>query len=88
MLTHAKKSLETNPDLAACASVPSHGWVERERRERELRKGNGEHAPANDQNYTLNDEDISRITTDFQKAHPNIKLEIQDNNRSLTVRVS
>jgi hypothetical protein len=85
MLVHARNSLEANSDLSTSASVPSYGWIERERREREAHKGNGEHIAAEDQSDTLNDEDISRITVHFRKAHPSIKLDVQDDNCSITV---
>lgn len=87
MLAHARKSLDSNADLSACVSVPFHGWVERERRERESRKGPGECSPSEDHISTLSNEDISRIAVDFQKAHPNIKLGTRDDHRGFTVRV-
>ena len=88
MLAHTKKSYEANPDLSTSASVPSHGWIERERRERESRKGNGQHAAVEDQGDRLDNEKISRIIAQVQEAQPSIKLEAQNDNRSITVRNS
>ena len=85
MFAHARKSQEANPDLSTSTSVPSHGWVERERRERESRKGSGEHTTVEDQSHNLNDEEISVINKEFQVAHPNIKLETQNGGHSMTV---
>ena len=68
--------------------MPSHGWIERERHERESRNGGGEHTTVNDQIRSLSDEDISVIVKEFQVAHPNIKLETQNNGRSITVRTA
>lgn len=68
-----------------CTSVPSFGWVERERRERESRKGNGEHTAVEDQSDNLNEERMSHVIAEVQKAHPDVKLEPQDNSRSITV---
>lgn len=86
MFAHTKKSFEANQDLAACASVPSYGWIERERRERESHEGPGENAAVEDDSDKLDDETISRIVAEVQGMHPNIKLQAQNDNRCITVR--
>lgn len=86
MFAHTKKSFEADQDLAACASVPSYGWIERERRERESHKGSGENAAVEDDSNKLDDETISRIVAEVQGTQPNIKLQAQNDNRCITVR--
>ncbi|KAF2633721.1 hypothetical protein BU25DRAFT_11720 [Macroventuria anomochaeta] len=86
MLAHTKKSYEANPDLSTSTSVPSHGWIERERRERESRKGNGKHTAVENQGDRLDSEKISRIIAEIQEAQPNVKLEAQNDNRSITAQ--
>jgi hypothetical protein len=88
-LAHVKKSYEANSDLSACTSVPSHGWVVRERRqrrERETHKGTAQHTVVEDKGDGLDDKAISRIMTEVQEAHPGVKFEAQDANRSISVR--
>ena len=88
-LAYIKKSYEANSDLSACTSVPAHGWVERERRahrERETRKGPTHHAVVEDTGDGIDDKAISRIITEVQEAHPGVKFEAQDANRSIIVR--
>jgi hypothetical protein len=85
MLAHTKKSYEANRDLSASTSVPSHGWTERERRERESRKGNGARIAVEDQSDKLDDERLPQIVAQVKEAHANIKLELQNDNRSITV---
>jgi hypothetical protein len=82
---HTRKSLAANADLSASRSIPRHGWTERER------KGRGTHKTSQSEsneesNTTLTDDDIARIITDFQKSHPNIKLEYQDEKHTISVR--
>ncbi|KAF1932900.1 uncharacterized protein M421DRAFT_252068 [Didymella exigua CBS 183.55] len=85
-LAHTKKSFEANQDLAACVSVPSHGWIERARRERESHKSPGENTAVEDHSNRLDDETISRIIADIQGTQPNVKLQAHDGNRCITVR--
>lgn len=87
ILAHARKSYEANSDLSTCTSVPAHGWVERENRERESLKGNREHVTVEDQIDSLDEERISQIIAEVQEAHPNIKLELQDDGHSIRVGV-
>lgn len=84
-LAHVKKSYEANPDLSASTSVPSNGWIERESRERETRKGIAQHRVAEDNGDGLDGETISRITLEVQETQPNVKFETSDENRSITV---
>lgn len=86
ILAHTRKSYEADSDLSTCISVPSYGWIERERRERELNKGNGERTTVDDHSDSLDDEGISQIIAKIQEAHPLIKLESQDHHCSITVR--
>ncbi|KAF3002034.1 hypothetical protein E8E13_008771 [Curvularia kusanoi] len=83
-LAHITKSYEANPDLSASTSVPSHGWSARERRERESRKGFAQHAVVDDKSDGLDTEIVSRVMTEVQGAHPDVRFEAQDTNRSIT----
>jgi hypothetical protein len=81
---HTRKSLAANADLSASRSIPRHGWTERER------KGRGPHKTSQSEsmeesNATLTEDDIAQIITDFQKSHPNIKLEYQDEKHTISV---
>jgi hypothetical protein len=81
---HTRKSLAANSDLSASRSIPRHGWTEREKKERDSKESN--HIESTDESSaSLTDEDISRMVVEFQKAHPTIKLETQDDNRAISV---
>ncbi|KAF1842484.1 uncharacterized protein K460DRAFT_409892 [Cucurbitaria berberidis CBS 394.84] len=84
-LEQVKLSLTKNADLAASASIPSHGWVERERREGVLKKENRSET-VEDFGNILTDEDIAGIVVGFQKTYTNIKLETRDENCSISTR--
>ena len=85
MLAHTKKSYEADQDLSASTSVPAHGWVERERRERESHKGNGARIAVEDQGDKLDDERLAQTVAQVKEAHANVKMELQSDNRSITV---
>ncbi|KAH6616732.1 hypothetical protein C7974DRAFT_51087 [Boeremia exigua] len=86
ILAHTRKSYETNTDLSSSISIPSHGWIERERRERESRKGNGQHTAVEDHGDNLDNETILRIVAEIQKAQPNVNIEAQNDNRSIVIQ--
>lgn len=65
--------------------MPSHGWIERERREREVRKRNGQHTAVEENGDSLDSEKILRIITEVQEAQPSVKFEAQDDNTSIVV---
>ena len=79
---HVRKSYGANADLAASASIPSHGWAERERREGKSKKGSKTES-VEEFDAALAEEDITRIIEDVQKACPTIKLESQDDRVSV-----
>lgn len=87
-LAHTRKSYQANSDLSACTSVPSNGWIERERRERESRNGNGQLTAVDDHGDRLDNENILRIMAEVQEAQPNVKLEADHDNHNITVRCS
>ncbi|KAI2478611.1 Med27 domain containing protein [Pyrenophora tritici-repentis] len=78
------RELQGNPDLTESVSVPSHGWVERERKAKKSTKTKSEHVE--DAGAILTDEEISRIVIEFRKSHPNLKLETTDDNTSISTR--
>jgi hypothetical protein len=81
---HTKKSLAANRDLSASQSISHYGWIEREKKERDSKKSS--RSESTDESSTfLTEEEISRIVVDFQKTYPNIKLEMQDDNRKISV---
>lgn len=84
LFEHTKKSLAANNDLAASASIPSYGWTERDKKMRDS-KAPSDRKSADESSLALTDEDISQAIADFQKSHTVIKLEPQDNNRTIVV---
>jgi hypothetical protein len=81
---HTKKSFAANADLSASKSIPSYGWTEREKKERTVkRNSSSESADETRANSAL--EDVPQILVEFQKAHPSIKLETPDDNRTISV---
>jgi hypothetical protein len=81
---HVKQSFGANADLSESVAIPSHGWVERARKTKESKKSQGKDN-LEDAGAILTDEDISRIVVDFRKAHPNLKVEMRDDDRSISV---
>jgi hypothetical protein len=84
-LEHTRKSLASNSDLSASASIPSYGWTERDRKERES-KQTSRSDTTDETNSALTVEDVSYMVVAFQKAYPNVKLETQQDNHIVTVR--
>ncbi|KAF1947914.1 hypothetical protein EJ02DRAFT_440078 [Clathrospora elynae] len=82
---HVKKSFDANADLSESASIPSYGWTERAQRAKDSKKSKGGES-VEDLGATLTDEAIGGIVVEFRKTHPNIKLETQDDNRSISTR--
>lgn len=86
ILEHSKESLKANSDLSASVQVPEYGWIRRESAEAEAARRRKDHGPKSDDSATtLDKESISGILDDFQKAHPQIKVEAKDDNRDLLV---
>lgn len=83
---HTRKSLSANADLTASSDIPMHGWIGRERKARDSKKGNAGDSK-DEGGSTLSDDDIARIVVEFGKTHPNIKLETLDVNRTISVRI-
>jgi hypothetical protein len=81
---YVKQSFDANADLSESVSMPSHGWVERARKAKESSKIKGGES-VEDIDASLTEEDISRIVVDFRKTHPNLKVEAQDDERSISV---
>lgn len=84
LFDHTKKSLAANSDLAASKSIPAYGWTERDQKLRDAKRPS-ERESTDESSLALTDEDISQALADFQKTHPFIKLETQDNNRIIAV---
>ena len=84
LFEHTKKSLAANSDLAASKSMPAYGWTERDQKLRDAKRPS-ERESTDEGSLALTDEDVSQALADFQKAHPVIKLETQDNNRVIAV---
>ena len=82
---HAKQSLSANADLSESVSIPSHGWAERARKAKESTKSQGGENKE-DTGAIVTDEDIERIVVEFRKAHPNLKVETHDEDRSIQTR--
>jgi hypothetical protein len=82
LLEHTRKSLAVNADLSASASIPSHGWTERERKERESKKDSRDESTEEE---TLTNEEVTRLIGEVQKTWPNLKVETQDDNHTILV---
>ncbi|KAH7077987.1 hypothetical protein BKA63DRAFT_276557 [Paraphoma chrysanthemicola] len=79
---YTNQSYAENMDLTESRSIPAHGWIEREKKERSSIKSS--RSDSTDESVsTLTDEDVNRIVEDFQKTYPGIKLETQDENRAI-----
>lgn len=81
---HVRKSIGADADLSPSSSIPSTGWVEREKRERLSATGK-EKEHTDDGGAVLTDSDITAIIEDFKTRHPDIKLDVQDDNRVISV---
>ncbi|KAF1837282.1 hypothetical protein BDW02DRAFT_157558 [Decorospora gaudefroyi] len=82
---HVKKSFSADANLSESVTMPSHGWRERARKAREsIKKTEGD--SVEDIGATLTDEHLSQIIADFSQTHPNLKMEIRDDKRSILVR--
>lgn len=81
---HVRKSIGADADLSPSSSIPSTGWVEREKRERHSATGK-EKEHTDDDGTMLTDSDITAIIEDFKTRHPGIKLDVQDDNRVISV---
>lgn len=80
---HVRKSYATSSDLSASKAIPSHGWQERTRKDTEsVQNGHGD--TLEETGYHLSEEDVSRIIVDFQKKRPDIRLETQEDNRTIS----
>jgi hypothetical protein len=84
LFEHTKKSLSANSDLVASNSIPAYGWTERDQRTRDS-NGPSDRESTDESSLALTDEDISQALADFHKTHPVIKLETQENNRTIVV---
>lgn len=80
---HTKKSHAANADLSASTSIPDYGWIERERKN--LKPQAGGQKESADAGLSLSGTDMAHIVEGFKTAHPNIKLDSQDENRLLSV---
>lgn len=85
-LEYVRKSHAANSDLAPCTSEPVYGWVGIERRSKETRP-RAHKNKADEVGHTLSDAEIAQIIVEFQKKHPNLKLETQDENRTITTSI-
>jgi len=85
LFEHTAKSLAGNPDLSASVSIPSYGWTERDKKEREEKKSSPSEV-VEESTPALTAEDIAQILVEFNKTYPNIKLETQDDNHTISVR--
>ncbi|KAF2852852.1 hypothetical protein T440DRAFT_355142, partial [Plenodomus tracheiphilus IPT5] len=83
---HVRKSYASSSDLSASALTPPHGWRERERNKTDSIP-NGHDESVEDTGANLNNEDVSRIVVEFQKQHPDIQVNIQDDNQNIFIQL-
>lgn len=81
MFEHTRKSLASNNDLSASFSIPSYGWTERDRKERESRGSSRSERKNED---TLTKEEVTQIISEV-KDWPNLKVETQEDNHTILV---
>lgn len=84
---YAKQSFGANADLSEAVSVPSHGWVEREQEANKSTSKSGSKT-AEDTGAVFTDSDISRIVVEFRKAHQALKVETNDDDHGIHVKLS
>ena len=84
---HVKQSFDANPDLSESVSIPSHGWIERER-EAKKSTSRTRSDKVEDSGAIFTDSDVSRVVAEFRNAHPNLKVEMSDDNHSIHVWIS
>ena len=81
---HVKRSFAANADLSESVSVPSHDWIERERKAKESTKSKRSES-VEEIGAILSDEDMSRIVVEFRKTYPNLKVEDDDHTISVSI---
>lgn len=74
---HVKQSFDANADLSESVSIPSHGWVQRER-EANKSTSKSRSDSVEDPATILTDGDIARVVAEFRKTHPDLELEMND----------
>jgi hypothetical protein len=82
--TYTNKSFAANKDLSASTSISSHGWIEREKKERVSKKGAASES-SEARGPTLTSEDVTRIVEEFTTNNPSIKPELKDDNCTIFV---
>ncbi|KAF1978498.1 hypothetical protein BU23DRAFT_564085 [Bimuria novae-zelandiae CBS 107.79] len=83
---HTRKSAAANPDLSAGAQVRQYGWIEKEEREKEMVKKNGEdEVRMEDVRVHITKEEREKILSDWKEANPSIKVEEKDECKELLI---
>lgn len=80
---HTKKSQSANADFSAATSVPDHGWVAREKRERKSR--DGARSEPVERTVSLTHEDIASAVLELQKSQPAVKLTLLEDKESISI---
>jgi hypothetical protein len=85
-LDHTKESFAANSDLSAGAQLPRYGWTHSENADKK-RKSSTElsRKKSVDVQIGMTKEDIRRQIDEFQKANPQIKVWMKNDNRDLMV---
>ncbi len=83
---YVKRSLDANPNLAESATIPSRGWVQAEQGQRQSKKQDDQSENPEASDVLITDDEISQVILDFQKTYPDIKLNSQNDNHSISVR--
>jgi hypothetical protein len=86
ILEHTRKSANANPDLGACAQVPQYGWIEKEKKEREAAKKNGDgEEHAEDSGMRITTEERRRIVDQWRETYSSIKMEEKNDGKQLLI---
>jgi hypothetical protein len=80
---YTHKSFAANKDLSASTAIAAHGWIERDRKERESKKGTAIES-SEVCGPTLTGEDVTRVVEEFT-TNNTIKLELKDDDCTISV---
>ncbi|OAG08209.1 uncharacterized protein CC84DRAFT_1214733 [Paraphaeosphaeria sporulosa] len=86
ILEHARKSVAADPDLSAGAQIQQYGWIEKETKQNDAAKnnGDGEERP-DDLGIRITNEERDSIVGQWRQTHPTIKIEEVDDGKQLLI---
>ncbi|KAL5393154.1 hypothetical protein PMIN04_005451 [Paraphaeosphaeria minitans] len=86
ILEHARKSAAANPDLSAGAQIQQYGWIEKEKKEKEVSKKNEDGVKrAEDLGIRITKEERGRIVQQWRQINPSIKVDETDDGKQILI---